>query len=338
MEDIDIASNALIDLLESLNKAISVDEQGAAEIEPCIGTWIPPALSSAVGIGSDLVPAVVYDNLVRRWVGSLPPDSSSRVRIALETMARSVAGQLCLASYQHPFNGLNFDDRSNSTEPSDLREVTLSLRTKDPSTESTYKGKGKARDIDLSHLASLKTGDGNGFMGTGSSPTRPFPTPEPTPSLRSRSSMSSITQAESAASRRLGSMTTMVPQPQSNNPTSSILKHWVTGDDPWKYDWHRPQEAIAAQKRRPSGKAKTQGQEDDRLEERHKRRREGISSQLPPVVAVRSQPQTVQGLGTQESSVATPPIVMSQMERVVHGGRKQIPSKRNVHKKVAGFR
>ena len=328
----------MIDLLESLNKDVSGNEQGAAEVEPCIGTWISPALSSAVGIGSDLVPAVAYDNLVRRWVGSLPPDSSSRVRIALEIIARSVAGQLCLASYQHPFNGLGLDDRSNSTELSDLREATLSLRPKDPSTESTHKGKGKARDIDLSQLTLSKNGDVNGSMGSGSSPRGAFPTPEPTPSLRSRSSMSSITQAESAGSRRLGSMTTMVPQPQPNDATSSILKHWVTGDDPWKYDWHRPQEAIAAQKRRPSGRAKTQTQEDDRLEERHKRRREGLSSQLPPVVAVGSQPQTVQGLETQESSVATPPIVMSQMERGVHGGRKQIPAKRNVHKKVAGFR
>ena len=338
MEDIDIASNALIGLLESLNKTVSIDEQGAAEVEPRIGTWIPPALSSALGIGSGLVPAMVYDNLVRRWVGSLPPNSSSRVRMALEIIAKSVAGQLCLASYQHPFNGLGFDDRFNSTELSVKREVTLLLRPKDPSTESTHKGKGKAREIDLSQLTLSKTGDVNGSMVPSSSPRRAFPTPEPTPSLRSRSSMSSITQTESAGSRRLGSMTTMAPQPQPNNLTSSILKQWVTGDDPWKYDWHRPHEAIPAQERRPSGRAKTQSQENDMLEERHKRRREGIPSQLPPVIAVGSQPQTVQGSGTQESSVATPPIVMSQMERGAHGGRKQIPAKRNVQRKVAGFR
>lgn len=306
-----------------------------AEVEPNVGTFMSPALSSALGIGSELVPAAIYDNFVRTWLTFLPPDSSSRARIAMENYARSIVGQLCLSSYQYPFSRLRSDDISALTGSQGSREVELPLRRKPSATGLSQTGKEKVREI-----PSLPTTSTRFQAALDSSQTRALPTPELTPSLGSRNSFSSIDQVQNAASRRLGLLAQIPLQTQSPNFTSNILGHWAIGANPWKYDWDRTQRALESESKelQANTSGKSRSHEGLRSQKRDKRREKDNSSQVL-VTVVGSQLQMGQRFETQGSSVASQPMVtMSQVEPGVHGGRKKITAKKNAQKRVAGFR
>ena len=341
VKDIDIASDAFVDVLRIVSKIISQDVQGFVESEPCIGTSITPALSRAVGTGNQLVPSGVYDILVRSWVSSLPAYLPSRARIAVERTARTIAGQLCLAGYQYPFNGEAFDDDSVRAELVDeKKELVLPIRRKSSATVMPQKGKEKVRGTASSPMVPSKVMGDSGFAGTAYSPRRGLPTPEPTPSLRSRSSFSSTNQTESTASGRLRLLTQILPQAYSADSTSNILKHWVEGVDPWEYDWERTQQAIEAETQAVNLEEASQSQKRDRAEKCRKRRLEdtiGISSKPVPTRFKGSQPQMGVELETQGSSMSTQPMVMSQVEPGLHGSRRKYLTKRNAPKRMAGF-
>ena len=347
VKDIDRATNEFIDLLGRVSKTSSIDEAEITEVEPCIGTLITPALTRAIGIGGELVPASLYDNLVGLWIGSLPLNSSGQARIAVERRIRSIAAQLCLASYHYPFHESRLDDHSMSKEPLELREVVLPLRRKASNTALPRKEKGKAQDVHRYPPTSPRASGDRGSLESGSlrngavasSPTRALPTPEPTPSLHSQSSFSSTTLNESAASGRLGLVVTILPQPQVTDSTSNILSRWAIGDDPWSYEWDSRQQARDMKERKTVHGPTARSQVDVRPQKRRKHEPEDSYSQQAPIIIVGSQPQIGQDLDTQGSSMMTQPLVtMSQVEPGIHGSRKKNTAKGNTNKRVAGFK
>lgn len=333
VKDIDIASDAVVDILRGLSDIVASDDPDVSENYPWIGTLITPDLSSAVGIGEDLMLLRIHDRLVRCWASSVSPASSSRARVAIERRARSITAQLCLASYQYPFDITRFGIDFISVESVDRREFVLPLRRKSSATALALKENERAREIPPSPARNLNMGGLGGPVGIGCSPRRTLPTPEPTPSLGSRSPFLSTNQTESAASRRLGRLIKILPQSYSTDPPSGFLEHWTEGANPWDYDWHRAQQDIEAGSQREET---SYDQREDRPRKRRKYSRGTLPSQIVPTGVTDSQPAMELDIEMQASSMSTQPMVMSQGQLGLHGSRNLVAKRKN-QKRRAGF-
>ncbi len=333
VKDIDIASDAIIDMLRGLSDTVASDDPDVSESYPWIGTSITPGLSSAVGIGEDLMLLRVHDRLVRCWASSVSPASSSRARVAIERRARSITAQLCLASYQYPFDTARFGVKSVSVQSVDTTDFVLPLRRKSSATALSQKKTERVRGTTPSPVRNLNMGGLGGLVAIGSSPRRALPTPEPTPSLGSPSAFSSTNQAESAASRRLGRLTKIMPQSYSTDTPSRLLEHWTEGANPWDYDWDRVRQDIEAGSQTEET---SHDQREDRPRKRRKHSRGTVSSQNVPTGVTGSQPAMELDKEMRASSNSTQPMVMSQGEPGLYGSRN-IVAKRKNRKRMAGF-
>lgn len=320
-------------MLRGLSNIVASDDSDVSESYPWIGTLITPTLSSAVGIGEDLMLLRIHDRLVRSWATSVSPASSSRARVAMERRARSITAELCLASYQYPFDTTRFGIGCVSVESVDQRDFVLPLRRKSSATALSLKENERVRGTPPSPVRILNIGGLGGPMGTGCSPRRALPTPEPTLSLGSRSPFSSIDQTESAASQRLRRLTEILPQSCSTDPPSRFLEHWTEGANPWDYDWNRAQQDTEAGSQTQET---SHDQREDKPRKRRKYSRETVSSQIVPTGVTDSQSAMELDKEIQASSMSTQPMVMSQGELGLYGNRNLAATRKN-QKRRAGF-
>lgn len=292
-----------------------------------------PGMSSAAGIGGNLVLLRIHDHLVRCWASSLSPTSSSRARVAFERRARSITAQLCLASYQYPFDTARFGNGFISVESVDHRDLVLPLRGKGSDTARYQEENQRVRGIPPSLVMNLDMGGLGGPVGIGFPPRRALPTPEPTPSLGSRSSFLSANQTESAASQRLGRLTRILPRSYSTDPPSRIVELWNEGANPWDYVWNRAEQDIEAGSQTEET---SHDRREDRPSKRHKHSRRIAASQIAPTGVTGSQSATELEKGMQASSMLTQPMVMSQGEPGLYGSRNVLAKRKN-QKRRAGF-
>lgn len=327
VNDIEVASETFTDFLRLKSSVLTSDGQDVVDIYPCIGVLGMPALCRLVRIGDDLTPASVYDQLIHLWVSSLPPDTSSTARHFLESRARSITAQLCLASYQYLFDDAHFGGGPNLAEPAGHSAFALPLRRKSSATGLLQEGEDKAAVM----LAEGKMSNDSDHVILDQMPRPTLPTPEPTPSVHSPSLSFSITETESAASQRLRSVTQMLPQSSPADSTSKILDHWTLGMNPWGYLWVKTQQNIEA--RNETGKT-SQGKLEASPRKRPKRDQVGVA---PRPVADRitgSQPQSALNSESQRGSLSSQPLVMSQVEPGLYGSRIKTPARQ---KRRAGF-
>lgn len=333
VKDIDIASDAFVDMLRGNFDIVASDDQDVSESYPWIGASITSGLSSAVGIGEDLMLARVHDRLVRCWASLVSPASSSRARVAIERRARSITAQLCLASYQYPFNTLRFGNEPISAGSVARTEFVLPLRRKSSAPALSKKENKRAQGTPSSPVKTLNMGGLSSLVGIHSSPRRALPTPEPTPSLGSRSPVST-NQAESAANRRLGRLTKILPRSYATSSTLKLLEHWTEGANPWAYDWDTAQQEDIEDGKWTNGTS--QNQRENRPRKRHKHSRGTVTSQIVQTRVTGSQPAVELDLGIQASSMPTQAMVMSQGEPGLYGSRNIVAKRRN-QKRMAGF-
>lgn len=338
VEDIDMASDSLVDVIQKLERMVSGDDEDIAESEFLVGPSFTPSLCESWGIGDSLILSHAYEMLINRWLKPLSPKTPNRVRIAIERVARAVAGQLCLAAYRYPASLRSpIEDTVVMQQNAEKLKVVLAFRHKASMTGPSSRGKQKVQSADPFSANAVEGGRGNGFIRPTSPREGALPTPDPTPSIRSRSSSLSTKPTESLASHRLGALVSLEPQLYDADATASILKHWGEGVDPWSYDWESTQQAIDSESRANLVGESSPTQNESKAEQPHKRRRmesTGTSSQPIPNRAISSQPLTNFSRETHGSSQGDLPTMMSQPEPGYHGTRKSIRAK----KQIAGFR
>lgn len=343
VEDVDIASNGLVDVMQMLENMVSGDDEGTTEGETPIGTLFTPPLCEMLGIGASLVLSEVYEMLISHWLQSLPSKSPSRARVTIERAARAIAGHICLAAYQYPVSLRSPIRNTVHTQRSAGKaEVVLALRRKTSATRLLSKEEPKVQPTDPSSANELEGDTGGEFTRPTSSRGGALPTPDLTPSLRSRSSSLSMNRTESLASRRLRTLVSMKSQSYNSDSTAPILEHWSEGVDPWTYDWESTQQAIDNENGGESPGEPALTPYETKAKNRHKRRRMESSaaySQPQPNQVMSSQPQTEFLKQTQASSQGDLPMMMSQPEPGLHGGRMALRRQKHGPKRaIAGFK
>ncbi|KAL8825174.1 MAG: hypothetical protein Q9191_004570 [Dirinaria sp. TL-2023a] len=335
VEDIDMASDSLVDMIQKLGKKVSGDDDDITESEVLTGQSFTPSLCESWGIGDSFTLSRVYEILIIHWLKPLSPKTPSRVRISIERVARAVAAQLCLAAFRYPASlHAPIEHTVTKQQNAAQREVVLALRHRASATEFSPKRQQMVQPADLFPAKALREGKGN-------RPTSPRKgarqTPDATPSIRFRSSSLSPHHTESLASQRLGTRVRLEPQLYDGDSTASILKHWDEGVDPWSYDWESAQQAIDSESQANFVGESSSTQNEPKAEQPHKRRRvesTGTSSQPPPNRSTNSQPVTNISREPHGSSQPDLPTLMSQPEPGHHGSRKLTRAK----KQIAGFR
>lgn len=338
IEDIDMASDSLVDVVQKLERMVCGGDEDIAENEVLIGSLFAPSLCEIWGIEDSFILSRVYEMLINHWLKPLSPKTPSRIRIAIERVARTVASQLCLAAYRYPASLRSpIEDNVIMQEHTEQPEVVLALRHKASATGFSPGGKQKVQPADPFPANARGGGRENGFIRPTSPREGALPTPNPTPSIRSQSSSLSTKPAESLASQRLGALVRLEPQLYDGDSTASILKHWREGVDPWSYDWKSTQQAIDSESKANLVGESSPTQNEPEAKTPHKRRRveiTGTSPQSIPNRAINSQPPTNFWGETHGSSQRDLPTTMSQPEPGYHGTRKL----NRVKKPIAGFR
>ena len=336
VEDVDMASDSLVDVIRKLETKASGNDEDITECGALIGSLFTPSLCESWGIEGSFILSREYEMVLDHWLKPLSPKTPGRARIAIERVARAVAGQLCLAAYQYPVSlSPPIEDTVGMQQNAEQPEIVLAVRHKTSATGLSSKGKQKLQPANPLPGKTLEGGRESDFTRPTSSHEGALPTPDPTPSLRSRSSSFSTSHTESLASQRLRALVSLEPQPYPDDVTAPILKHWSEGVDPWSYDWENTQQAIDSESRVELLGEPSQPQHESTAEQPHKRRRmesAGTFPQTQPNRVISSQPQTKSAREIHASSQGDVP--MSQPEPGSHGSRKPFRPK----KQIAGFK
>lgn len=334
ISDIDLATDAFVDFLHRACKTIPTDDQEEPETEPCVGTMIINSLRENIGISEELVPLRVYDDLIPSWVATLSRHSSSRGRIMTERRARSIAGQICLAAYEYPFDSLEVGEQAGHEELGVQSELAFRPRRRSSASQTGFKGKGKAREVPSLPMVAPKENRVVSITERAPSSGQTLPTPEPTPSLHSQNSSASRDEVEHLASQHMKSFTNRQFHEYSQGAASAILDHWTSNPILRDYDWERTKESMATRMGLETDDEVSRSRDTERPGRPRKRRREGVSSQPTPTVVQSSQTQSGLDIDLQGSSMSTQPQIMSQPEPGLHGNRNRTIAKK---KRRAGF-
>lgn len=323
--DVDAASSSLEECLQNTNPAaVSHEDSENNQHQSSVSDAPMKSFCHNLGTEDELQLSQLYDRVVRLWISPLPLHSPGRVRIVNEKVARMMAAQLCLACFRV--------DPSSPVTINSFSEDTAQCQSQ---LEFQHRSRTLAMEQSGQSTQVLPTSaETHGSIGA----AQFLPTPEPTPSVRSRSSMSSISASESLASHIIRSRVPhLKPQIFSDSISSNIMLHWGEGMDPLVYDWETMERTVAIDDEAAEVDESSQRRRKHREEKQRKRLREredGHSTQPAPREVKSSQPQ--ESLGTQESIFATEPIVMSQVEPGLHGGRRSL-AKNRLQRRKAGF-
>lgn len=346
VNDIDSASGAFHDLLHLIAPPDAPDEM------PLMVQRISNA-SNASTRSSDAILSSIYRSLVRSLLTPLPPKIPGRVRLVLESLARKMSTDVCLASARTELERLDLVD-----EIGDTQELE-SLSQNPPGSLFSLQG----------HPTSSQQSMLSGWDGSSSIPPvsmSGLPSPRTTPSPRLSTISSSTIQASYSNLKRYVAFNK--PLPIAHAQTARPLAHWTTGVDPARYSWTATQHAIenleeaavedsglTAKERNRLRKRAERHIKKQRAEARKQAERELQLSSQPVVLATSSRGEPLpslpvpppgprpfnlpfwssQTVASQSQSSQMPVVVASQNEPGRHGGRGMGPPPRK--KKRAGF-
>ena len=312
--DVDVASDRFKEMLRSLTlESAGQKLDKIVAHRTVISLALTKSLGRSLGFGGDTDLSQTYDHLVRVWVSPLPGHAPGRVRLLTEQLARMIAAQLCLASYRVIPRTLNMNSLDEDQEHSLHNQYILPLQRESQTQAGKVKNVANLRDPAL-------------------------PTSESPPSLRSRDSNSSTTAVESLASQRIRSQVPhMGSQTYPDSPISRIISHWDEGLDPGLYDWEESERSIALLHGLTEVDESSQRRRERRAEKQRKRLHEPETGpSFEPALRKAEGSQAKESFVSQQSTQATEPIMMSQVEPELHESRKK-PTKGLGSKRRAGF-
>ena len=324
--DVDVASDSLKEMLRLLtleSTGRELDEMNAHRT--ILSHALTKSLGLSLGFGGDIEVSQTYDHMVRVWVSPLPLHTPGRVRLLTEQLARMIAAQLCLASYRVIPRTPNTQSLDEDQEHSLHNQHILPLQ---PESSAIHMSQG-------GEFAQAKA---DRLKNVAKSPDTAFPTPESPPLLRSRDSNSSTTALESLASRRIRSQVPrMASQAYPDTTISRVTSHWDEGLDPGLYNWEESERSIATLNDMTEVDESSQRRRERRAEKQRKRLSEPeIEPSFEPARRKAEGSQPKESLVSQQSTQATEPVVMSQVEPELRENRKKL-TKGLGSKRRAGF-
>ena len=327
--DVDVASDSLKEMLRSLT--LEPAGQKLDKIvahRTVISLALTKSLGRSLGFGGDIDLSQTYDHLVRVWVSPLPWHAPGRLRLLTDQLARTIAAKLCLACKRVIPKTINMDSLDEDQEHSLHNRHILPLQQESSATYMLQEGGGfaQAQAGKVKNVANL--------------PDPALPTPEsPRPSLRSRDSSSSTTAVESLASQRIRSQVPhMASQTYLDSTISRIISHWDEGLDPGLYDWEESERSIALLHHGLTEVDESSQRRRERRAEKQRKRLHDpdIGPSVEPALRKAEGSQAKESFVSQQSTLATEPIIMSQVETELRESRKK-PTKGMGSKRRAGF-
>ncbi|KAG8528071.1 uncharacterized protein KY384_006987 [Bacidia gigantensis] len=335
VRDIDDVEEKLYELLKDTNCMLddSVDSMESAQdnvginipqIPLSVGLVQPPPRES--GLRS------IYNDLLHSFLSPLPSTVPVQVRVSLERLIRSIALQLCLASYPARPRLATYpsDGHRQGLHDQPQQRLTFELPVRGKTFASTTVA---SQDRIRAAKPASPSKSAPDSSAEPSSPMYDSASAKTSMSASTEPSYSSVAKTEDPTSKYLRSLTSLAPQPVLPLELSSILEHWTLGADPDNYDWVATTQAQARDTEAEEVEASSSQR---RKAKRRKRARESqldwSSSQPVPEVSVStsrpvsaSQPTQMMGssqpTGMQESGI--PAFTMSQPTRGPDGSRIQ---------------
>lgn len=298
------------------------------------------ALSTEPQDGADLSLSQIYNALAKYWIRTLPERIPDGVRVAMEKLLSKTAAQLYLGNFGVCSISESAEiesERYPKTELDTDQPFSIAIRGQFVPSISTKLEQGQTERI-APTLPSSQISEDTGFLPAVDFP--PWHIPEGQSSLDLAHSGTSDTDlSEDPASKRLRALANLTPQPKLPLSSSNILRHWVVGSDPDKYDWEAVQSATGLERENPT--ADDDEAETNKMKNKHQARRDksdnaiamlSSNSSLPTRVRV-TQSSPIPPPLTQEIVEQLPTIVIPSSQMNMSGSRG--PSKK---KKAAGFR
>lgn len=314
---------------------------GKSQLSRLITPDILAALSTEPQDGPDLPLSQIYNALAKYWIRTLPKRIPDGVRVAMEKLLSKIAAQLYLGNFGVCSISESAEIESKiypETELATDRPFSIAIRGQSVPSIRTKLEQGQTERV-APTLPSSQISEDTGFLPAVDN-FPPWHVPEGQSSLDLARSVSSDSHLpEDPASKRLRALTTLTPQPKLPLSSSNILRHWVVGSEPDKYDWEAVQSAIDIGLENPpadADEAETKKMKDKQQARRDKSdnaiaRLSSISS-LPTRVRVTQSSPTPPPV-TQEIVKQLPTIAIPSSQTNMSGSRG--PSKK---KKAAGFR
>lgn len=325
--DVDVASDSLKEMLRSLTlESTGQKPNKIVANRTIISHALTKSLGRSLGMGGDTDLSQTYDHIVRFWVSPLPRHAPGRVRLLTEQLARMIAAQLCLASYRVISRTPNTNSLDKDQEHSLHNQHILPLQREPSAIYMSQEG---------GEFAQAKA---DTVKDVANSPDPALPTPESPPSLHSRGSNSSTTALESLASQRIRSRVPhMGSQIYPDTTISRITSHWDEGLDPGLYDWEESELTTATLHGLTEVDKSSQRRRERRAEKQRKRIHEPqIGPSFEPALRNAEGSQPKESFVSQQSTQATEPMVMTQVEPQSHDSPKKL-TKGLGSKRRAGF-
>lgn len=280
-----------------------------------------PGITLPLGLHSNLADFMkVFDQLVDRWMTSLPMNLSNPARLTKFKIIRQVAVELCLSSL-----GMSFQDKA--TVPSlplvdEINTIKIPNVSRDGRT---------TRDSSPAFFSSQ--------LAPSSVPNFTLPTPSRTASEFSYATSASELKENNAISRLRQYTLSIKARPDLGAP--SVLSHWPStpGADPSGYSWEAAQKANADESGNESEhrNRKEEARRRRRTEKflRESRARETRQSLSQPLVLLPgNQPEASHQAFSSQIDEDVP---MTQPGRGIFGSRTVSNVKKGKKKHKAGF-
>lgn len=299
------------------------------------------ALSTEPQDGADLPLSQIYNALAKYWIRTLPERIPDGVRVAMEKLLSKTAAQLYLGNFGVCSISESAEIESKRYPETELdtdRPFSIAIRGQFVPSIPTKLEQGQTERI-APTLPSSQISEDTGFLPAVDN-FPPWHIPEGQSSLDlARSGTSDTDLSEDPASKRLRALANLTPQPKLPLSSSNILRHWVVGSDPDKYDWEAVQSATGLERENPP--ADDDEAETNKMKNKQQARRDksdnaiarlSSNSSLPTRVRV-TQSSPIPPPLTQEIVEQLPTIAIPSSQMNMSGSRG--PSKK---KKAAGFR
>lgn len=299
------------------------------------------ALSTEPQDGADLPLSQIYNALAKYWICTLPERIPDGVRVAMEKLLSKTAAQLYLGNFGVCSISESAEIESEiypETELDTDRPFSIAIRGQFVPSIRTKLEQGQTERI-APTLPSSQISEDTGFLPAVDN-FPPWHIPEGQSSLDlARSGIPDTDLSEDPASKRLRALANLTPQPKLPLSSSNILRHWVVGSDPDKYDWEAVQSATGLERENPP--ADDDEAETKKMKNKQQARRDksdnaivrlSSNSTLPTRVRV-TQSSPIPPPLTQEIVEQLPTIAIPSSQMNMSGSRG--PSKK---KKAAGFR